>query len=63
MQEVKVGRSAVSPEERRKAEEWHESVRDSMRDLGASQANVGLVVLIAVVVMVAITVIGRMLGV
>lgn len=62
MREVKVDRSAVSAEERRKAEEWHESVRGSMRELGASQANVGLVVLIAVVVIVAVTVIGRMLG-
>ncbi len=56
MREVRVDRSAVSPEEQRKTERWHESVRDSMRELGASQANVGLVVLVAV------TVAGRMLG-
>lgn len=56
MREVRVDRSAVSPEEQRKTEKWHESVRDSMRELGASQANVGLVVLVAV------TVAGRMLG-
>lgn len=52
MKEARRGQASVSPEEQQKTAAWLESVKDSMRDLGAAQANVGLVVLICIVVLV-----------
>lgn len=52
MKEAQRGQASVSPEEQQKTATWLESVKDSMRDLGAAQANVGLVVLICIVVLV-----------
>lgn len=62
MKEAQRGQASVSPEEQQKTATWLESVKDSMRDLGAAQANVGLVVLICIVVFVLVILIRALIS-